>query len=143
MVAVDHAARFTIENAKVRTYSDFLTNFDKNPQTGYLAQVVNEESVKQSIRNLVLTERTERFYRASTGCKIYSLLFDQIDPVTAMTIENTIRETIKNSEPRAILHSVLATPHSEFNFYAVTIIFSIATIPDQTFDISLMLRRVR
>jgi len=142
-MVVAAADRFTIENAKVRTYSDFLTNFDKNPKTGFLAQVTNEEAVKQSIRNLVLTERTERFYRAATGCKIYSLLFDQIDPVTAMNIENSIRETIKNSEPRAIVQAVTATPHSEFNFYAVTIIFSIAAIPDQTFDLSLMLRRVR
>jgi len=142
-MVVAAADRFTIENAKVRTYSDFLTNFDKNPNTGFLAQVTNEEAVKQSIRNLVLTERTERFYRAATGCKIYSLLFDQIDPVVAMTIENTIKETIKNSEPRAIVHTVTATPHSEFNFYAVTVVFGIAAIPDQTFDLSLMLRRVR
>lgn len=142
-MVVAAADRFTIENAKVRTYSDFLTNFDKNPQTGHLAQVTNEDAVKQSIRNLVLTERTERFYRAATGCKVYSLLFDQIDPITAMNIENSIKETIKNSEPRAIIHEVTATPHSEFNFYAVTIIFGIASIPDQTFDLSLMLRRVR
>ncbi len=142
-MTVSAADRFTVENAKVRTYSDFLINFDKNPKTGFLAQATNEDAVKQSIRNLVLTQRTERFYRAATGCKIYSLLFDPIDPITAMTIENSIRETLKNSEPRAIVHSVTATPHSEFNFYAVTIVFGIAAIPEQSFDLSLMLRRVR
>ncbi len=142
-MVVSAADRFTIENAKVRTYSDFLINFDKNPQTGFLAQFTNEDAVKQAIRNLVLTQRTERFYRAATGSKVWSLLFEPIDQVTTMSLEATIKETIKNNEPRAIVHTVQALPNLEYNMYIINVVFGIVSIPDQSFDLSLILRRVR
>ncbi len=137
------ADRFTIENSKVRTFSDFLIGFDKNPMTGLLALAHNEEAVKQSIKNLVLTQRTERFYRAATGSKITSLLFDPIDNITSLSVENAIRETIKNSEPRAKLISVEVAAHVTSNLYVVSIVFSIVSSPDLTFNMSLILRRVR
>ncbi len=142
-MVVAAADRFTIENKKVKTYSDFATNFTKNPQTGYLALVENEEAVKQSIRNLILTERTERPYQASIGSKIWSLLFEPIDPVTAMSIDGTIRETLRNHEPRAILHNVEVLPNEAYHMYIVKIVFGISSIPDENFEVSLLLRRVR
>ena len=142
-MTVSAVDRFTIENVKTKTYSDFLTSFSKNPQTGLLATVQNEEAVKQSIRNLVLTQRTERFYRAATGSKIYSLLFEPIDTTTTMNLEAAIKETIKNSEPRAILTSVEVIPNEEYNLYLVNVVFGIGVIPDQSFNLQLMLRRVR
>jgi len=140
VAAVD---RFTIESAKVKTYSDFLTDFDRNPSTGYLAQLNNEEAVRQSIRNLVLTERTERFYRASTGSKVYSLLFEPFDPLTSMAIENTIRETIRNSEPRALVRRVSVIPNEAHHMYVVGVSFSIVNAPEEIFETALVLRRIR
>ncbi len=142
-MVVSAADRFVIEREKFKTWSDFLTDFDKNPQTGYLASVTNEEAVKQSIRNLVLTQRTERFYRASIGSKIWSLLFEPVDEVTTMNIRNAINETLKYSEPRAIIREVQVIPNADLNMYVVNIIFSIVNIPDQKFDLSVILRRVR
>jgi phage baseplate assembly protein W len=135
--------KFTIESKKVTQYSDFLNGFDKNPQTGFLAMVSNEESVKQSIRNLILTERTERFYRPHIGSKIMSLLFEPIDIVTEELLKTTITETIKNNEPRAQLVSVSITPMHEYNAYVVAVAFSIINIPSETFDLTVILKRVR
>ena len=140
IAAVD---RFTIESAKVKTYSDFLTDFDKNPSTGYLALVTNEDAVRQSIRNLVLTERTERFYRSATGSKVYSLLFEPFDALTSMAIENTIRETIKNSEPRALVRGVKVIPNEAQHIYIVGVVFSLINAPEEIFETALILRRVR
>lgn len=142
-MVVSAADRFTIESAKVKTYSDFLTDFDKNPSTGYLAEVHNEDSIRQSIRNLVLTERTERFYRAATGSKVYSLLFEPFDALTSMAIENTIRETIRNSEPRALVRGVTVVPNEAHHMYIVGVMFSVISTPDEVFETALILRRVR
>ncbi len=142
-MVVAAADRFTIENKKVKTYSDFATAFNKNPRTGLLEELRNEESVKQSLRNLILTQRTERFYRASTGTKLYSLLFDPVDEMTSMNIEGSIRETIRNSEPRAILQNLEVLPNPDYEMYIVKIVFSTVTVPDLLFDMSLVLRRVR
>ena len=61
------ADKQTLERKKSELYSDFLTNFDMNPVTGNLAKVTNESSVKQALRNLMLTMTGERFYDAHKG----------------------------------------------------------------------------
>jgi len=124
-------------------YSDFLTSFDKNPVTGFLARVTNEESIKQSIKNLILTDRTERFYHPRIGSKIHSLLFEPLDDVTAQMIKDTIEETIKNNEPRAKLINIEAIPYEQNNAYYITIYFYIINIPDQPVQVSIILNRVR
>jgi len=142
-MVISAADRFTIEQAKAKTWADVLTSFDKNPTTGYLAMVQNEESVKQAVRNLILTERTERFYRAGTGSKINSLLFEPQTPIIGMAIENEIRNTIKNSEPRVVLRSVHVESQPDMNSYFVHVVFSVVNIPDDVQEMSLILRRIR
>ena len=70
-------------------------------------------------------------------------MFDPIDNITSLSVENAIRETIKNSEPRAKLISVEVAAHVTSNLYVVSIVFSIVSSPDLTFNMSLILRRVR
>lgn len=135
--------KFTIETKKLEYYSDFLVNFDKNPVTGFMARVTNEEAVKQSIRNLVLTMRTERFYDPNIGSKVSALLFEPIDEITAEAIQREIRQTINNKEPRASLIEVIVNPQYDLNAYFITVVFSIINIPDQTFNLDLILRRIR
>lgn len=124
-------------------YSDFPMTFDVNPLTGFLARVTNEESVKHSIRNLILTDRTERFYNPSIGSKIHSLLFEPLDSVTSEMIRSTIEETIKNNEPRVILQRIDVVPYSQDNAYYITVFFSIINIPDKDVSLSVILNRVR
>jgi len=137
------AARFTVENAKVRTFSDFLTDFSQNPVTGYLAMIENEGAVKQAVKNLLLTERTERPYRNYIGSKINNLLFEPLDPHTEDTLKDAIKETITNCEPRVRLISVDVIGNQDVNGYFVAITFSIINIPQQSFTVEMLLRRVR
>ncbi len=137
------ASAYTIENAKVKTFSDFLDSFSKNPQTGYLGMVQNEDAVKQSVRNLVLTERTERPYQPWIGSKINSLLFDPLDQLTSDALKVAIEDTIRNNEPRAQLLEVDVIANEDLDAYLINVIFSILNIPGQNFDLNLILRRAR
>ena len=66
-----------------QTYlSDFATDFARNPVTGFLAKVNNEQDAKQMLRNLILTNVGERFYQPRVGSKVYSLQFEPADSVT-------------------------------------------------------------
>ena len=87
-------------------YSDFLINFDKNPVTGNLARAVNEEAVKNALKNLLLTNRGERFYNSNMGSQIKASLFEPADSVTADIIKTSIEQTIKYQEPRVDLLDV-------------------------------------
>lgn len=127
---------------KKEFYSDFLINFDTNPITGTLARVTNEDSVKQSLKNLILTNRTERPYNPNLGSRINALLFDPLDAFTAQSIKEEIEETIRGFEPRAVLHDVSVYADEDNNGFTVNIIFSTINIPQET-RIELFLQRVR
>jgi phage baseplate assembly protein W len=134
--------KYTSLTNKPSYYSDFSNNLDVNPATGFLAKITNENAVKNSIKNIILTINGERFFQSTIGSKINALLFEPMDSPTAIALENTISEAIKNNEPRANLKSVELYPDQDRNAYLVTIIFSIINIPeDITFNF--FLNRVR
>ena len=56
-------------------YSDVTVNLDRNPITGELEILENEASVINSVKNLVLTFPTERFYHPEIGTNISRSLF--------------------------------------------------------------------
>jgi phage baseplate assembly protein W len=123
-------------------YSDFLLSFDKNPQTGNLGRVLNEQSVKQALRTLILTDLGERFYAPTTGSKIRAMLFDPADAATADLIRTTIFQSIQNNEPRVNLIEVVVGDDADNNRYVVNIIFNLINIPD-VIQLDLLLKRVR
>jgi phage baseplate assembly protein W len=137
------ADKYTPITEKKEYYSDFLINFDENPITGNLARVTNEESVKQSIRNLILTNRSERLFQPLAGSRINSLLFENFDSSLVSSIETEIRETISLYEPRANIERVNITESQiDNNSLEITILFSIINIP-QIIEMTLFLKRVR
>jgi phage baseplate assembly protein W len=139
---VSRSAKYTVEYKKPNYYSDFLNGFDVNPLTGLLAQVNNEDAVKQSIRNWVLTDRYERYEQPDKGSKLRSLLFENFDPIVQQQIIDNITETINNCEPRAELISVVAQPDYDNNQYIIGIVFALINIP-QVLSLDIILKRVR
>jgi len=140
---MSRADKFTPENKKQELYSDFLNNFDQNPVTGFLARVTNEESVKQSIKNIILTSVGERFYDSNKGSKIKQSLFDIFDPSNIEIIKIQAREAIEVYEPRAIIQDIRFNPDLDRNAYYMTIIYSVINIPDNVFNLTLNILRVR
>jgi phage baseplate assembly protein W len=122
-------------------YSDFMINFDKNPVTGNLARVVNDDAVRQSLRQIVLTQMEEWPFHATLGSKIYRQLFEPIDSVTAIEIREAIEQACRH-EPRAQVVSVSVVPETQENGYRVTIYFY-TTNTTQVQSVTEFLKRVR
>lgn len=101
----DRTPTVTLRKEKV-LFSDFFKNFNVHPEKKDLARHVNEYAVSEALRNLLLTNRGERFFNNEYGCELNRMLFEQIDPFTISTINTTIRTAIENFEPRAKLISV-------------------------------------
>jgi phage baseplate assembly protein W len=123
-------------------YSDIPTNFDVHPIKGDLVLLTNEQSVKRSIRNLLLTNPGERFFNPNLGAGIRNTLFENISRDTEYIIKEKISETIRNYEPRASLYSVNVKALPDENAYYATIVFYLTnnTVP---ITLDLILRRVR
>ena len=75
-------------------YSDFLGNLDLHPLSGDIATVTNGESLKQSIKNLILTNYGERPFNPNLGSNVYKMLFQPLDGFAIQDIKNYIRETV-------------------------------------------------
>ena len=134
--------RWTVERKKPTYYRSFVNSFDRNPLTGLIATVTNEDSVKQSLQNLILTNIYERYEQPYIGSKLQSLLFDPMDAITEDLIKDTITETIVQCEPRCELIAVKVLANSDLDSYDVTIVFSLINIPEQL-TLNLVLMRIR
>ena len=124
MAIVSRADRTSLIKKKEIVYKDFLPSFMFNSDTKDINMVENEDAVKQSIINILLTNTGERVFNPNFGSEINKMLFENITPQTSQTLTGLIKSAIENFEPRAQLHEVQCTPSPDENAYAVTVIFS-------------------
>jgi len=133
---------FTETNKQRDVYSDFLTNLNAHPEKRNIVLSKNEEAVKRAIRNLILTNKYERFYNPRFGGNIRKHLFETASPQLAKAIESDIRQTIKDYEPRARVEDVVVSAYPDDNAYSVRIVFSTKNLQKPT-ALDLTLYRVR
>lgn len=123
-------------------FSDFFTSFSRNAITGQLNKKTNEDSVKQSIRNLLLTNKGERLFQPRVGSNLTGMLFENVTTSTVTMIEEAIYETIENFEPRAELISVNVDLEPDYHTINATIYFRIINNEDVT-TLNITLERTR
>ena len=123
-------------------YSDFTTNFEKNPLSKDLSRVTNDDAVKQSIKNLVMTNRGERLFQPELGGDVRALLFSNITPQTLLNAQTIIENLINDHEPRADLIGVVVSVGDDNNSLAITIVFNVINI-QEPIQLDLVLARVR
>jgi phage baseplate assembly protein W len=95
----------------------------------------NQNAIIRSIRNLVETIPSERFFDPNIGSDVRSSLFDFVDYASASIIERQIKTTISNFEPRVNDVIVDVLPNPDKNEFEVTVTFNIIgqEIPTQQY----------
>lgn len=121
---VTRADKFTQTNQQ-ELFSDFLNSFSVHPVSGSLAKVTNHNAVRQSIKNLILTNYGERLFQPLVGGDVIRHLFDPMNSLTAKNIADSITKTIEYNEPRAKLLGVDVKESTDFNSVIVNVVFSI------------------
>ena len=121
---------------KSKAFKDISLSFDTHPVTKDLPVIANERAIVRSVRNLVETIPTERFFDSNLGTNIRELLFENMTASSVMIIEDMVRNTVRNYEPRVgdIGVEVDAVPDS--NTLNVKVLFEIVGLeaPLQSFD---------
>jgi len=141
-MAITRADALTGTVKKQEYFSDFLNNFDKTPVGNQLGKVSNEKAVNQSLRNIIKTDLGERFFQPLTGGNIKQHLFDMHVPVIPSLIETQLEATIKKSEKRVNLLSIVVTSLPDTHELNINITYSL--INDSTpITLSVILKRVR
>ena len=118
-----------------RAFKDISLSFNPHPVTKDLTILKNENAIKKSVRNLVQTIPTERFFNSILGSEVRDSLFDFVDFGTASAIQDQIEITIQNFEPRVENVVVEVEPRPDLNEFEVTVIFDIVgqELPTQEF----------
>ena len=121
---------------KSRAFKDISLSFNPHPVTKDLPVLVNERAIVRSVRNLVETIPTERFFNSLIGTDIRDSLFDNFTSVTVTIIEDQIRTTLRNFEPRVNNVGVEVDGFPDSNAINVKVLFDIVglEIPQQSFN---------
>ena len=132
----------TSKQKKISIYSDFKKNLEMSPLSSDLTLLKDEDAVKESIRNLLLTDRGERLMQPNIGGNLKAMLFENITPAILTLIEDQAKETIELYEPRAELIDVIATSNIDDNIVRIEVQFYIQN-NQQPISVDVFLERTR
>ena len=121
---------------KSRAFKDISLSFSPHPVTRDLPVLVNERAISRSVRNLVETITTERFFNSLIGTELRDSLFENFTPLTVTVLEDQIRATIANYEPRVDNVSIEVIGLPDQNDLEVKVLFDIVGLglPIQSFS---------
>ena len=124
-------------------FKDVSASFKINPLNLDLIALRNENAIARSIRNLIFTLPGEKPFQPNVGCNVTKLLFENLDRLTASSIESEIRNTVNNFEPRVRLTAVIVNPNFDDNIFEVTLKYDIVGIDPPRQQLSFALQPTR
>ena len=125
-----------------RLFSDLDLNFTSHPVTGDITRRFDEDAIKQSVKNLLLTRNFERPFHSEIGSPIRQLLFDLPGPMFTVMLQRAITDVINNFEPRVDIIDVRVDDYSEANEVFITLEFKIVNT-ERPLTLELALERTR
>jgi phage baseplate assembly protein W len=128
--------------AKAEQFTDINLAFTPHPVTGALTRKTNRDAVKQSVKNLIMTDFYERPFKPRIGCGIRNYLFELFTPAIKQQMERAMREVIENYEPRADVIAVLVEDNPDLNALTASIAFMVKNDPNPVV-LDVILERVR
>ena len=127
---------------KLKRFVDLDLDFLPHPVTKDVVLKYDEEAVKRSVRNLVLTNLFEKPFHPEISSNVTTLLFENFNPVIAIRLRNDIERIIRDYEPRVNLRSVNVTPSPDRNLLEIGILFQVSGF-NSTTSINIPLERLR
>ena len=130
-----------------REFKDISLSFKRHPVTNDIGVLKNADAIKRSVRNLVQTIPSERFFNSTLGSDVRDSLFENspgfVDFGTASIIERQVQTTIENFEPRIDNLEINVNPRPDSNEFEINVFFDIIgqTFPAQEFSFILKATR--
>ena len=111
-----------------KKFKDLSMSFKFNPLSGDLITLNNENAIARAVRNIVLTSPGEKLFDPDFGSSVSEILFENVDDITAVSIQDEIRNCLNNYEPRVDLVNVDVNPNFDENQFDVKITYKIVGI---------------
>lgn len=127
-----------------RAFRDVSLSFKRHPVTNDILVIKNEDAIKRSVQNIVLTIVGEKPFEPLFGSNINASLFELNTSLEAIGIKEQVSSAIRNFEPRVNNLDVSVTISADTNDMYVTVQYDIIglPVPTQTVDVLLFPARV-
>lgn len=142
MALITNKKKITPNTLKKVVYSDFYSNINTEVVRKDLLVHENEDSIKRSVRNIVLTNKGERFFNPLFGSDINRMLFENFTPAFVDVFKDMVKVAIKNNEPRAEIISVDVQHQPDDNSVYISIFFNVINKTEPV-TLELILNRIR
>ena len=126
-----------------KAFKDISLSFSPHPVTKDLPILKNESAIRRSVRNIVETIPTEKFFNPDFGSDVYKSLFDFVDFGTANIIQDQIKTAINNFEPRVENVRVEVDPSVDENEFESLVVYDIVGQELPTQEYSFILEATR
>ena len=126
-----------------KAFKDISLSFSPHPVTKDLPILKNESAIRRSVRNIVETIPTEKFFNPNFGSDVYKSLFDFVDFGTANIVQEQIKTAINNFEPRVENVRVEVDPSPDENEFEIVVVYDIVGQEFPTQEYSFILEATR
>tara|TARA_R100000479_G_C6251510_1_gene152573 strand:- start:69 stop:506 length:438 start_codon:yes stop_codon:yes gene_type:complete len=128
--------------AITRKYADLPLSFLKHPGTNDIRPLNDLDAVKQSVKNLILTNFGDRPFHPEIGGNVTSYLFEPANGLTAYAIEEEIKKVLKEHEPRINGVTIRVQDNSDANSFIVHLQYNVLALNVEV-QSSFYLKRLR
>lgn len=111
--------------SRIVNYRDLDLNFNRHPLTNDVTQLIEEESIKKALKNLLLLKRYEKPFHPEINSGIFDSLFENISNLHLDGMRVLIRQIVEKYETRIRLHDVIILGNYDGNSYSVTLYYTI------------------
>ena len=115
-----------------RLYSDFDMSMTLHPVKKDITPLTDLQAVRNAVKNLVLTNFSERPFQSKLGSNVTALLFEPADQFTAIQMKKEIYRLLEDHEPRVNATKVQILDDIDANAYRVSINFNVVQANTQT-----------
>jgi phage baseplate assembly protein W len=128
--------------AITRKYADLPLSFIQHPGTGDIRPLNDLDAVKQSVKNLILTNFGERPFHPEIGGNVTSYLFENANGLTSFAIEEEIKKVLKEHEPRVNGVTIRVQDNMDANNFIVHLQYNVLALNIEV-QSSFYLKRLR
>ena len=127
-----------------KAFRDINLSFKRHPVTNDLVSIRDEDAIKRSVKNIIFTILGEKPFEPSFGSVINDALFDLDTNLNDIRIQDEIKSSLKDYEPRIRNIVVTVTVAPDTNEMNCTVQYDIVGLstPPQEVDVLLFPARV-
>jgi phage baseplate assembly protein W len=128
--------------SRVKGWRDLDLSLTLHPIRKDIVPLKDDNAIKNSVKNLLITNFYERPFNQDIGANLRALLFEPADSITRIALRDNIRRVIRKYEPRVAIKGIDINYHDDSNSYNITVVFKIKEF-DTDESVEIVLRRLR